>query len=398
MIRHNVKTYFLLTLVAALTVMHTQADELKIKMNGGYEFQSGYNSNNSKQQKHKYISGNRKSFAFNTTANLNIDVYNEIESLFKYGAKIGLETTSRNDRRAASSLYLISDYGKVELGSEKSANAKMKITASSVSCATGGGWDSWATLPLNADYVSYISNNGGFLDAKTREMTKAEYSRKITYYTPEYKGFQAGISYIADTTNAGYSTLSQPVYHAPVRLSPYYHSFRDGLAYGVSYERKFDKEFRAKTSLVGEKAKVDSFSKSSKERLKVKLKDLNTYTLGAEIHYNHYSIAGSYGNYLKSITSNSIGTKERDSNIYSLAGRYKYNKLATSLSLFKSDHQKNGLRAITLGTEYKAAPGLLTYGELTSYKTNGKYTDQKNTRVNDKIAGFVFLLGVKLGI
>jgi len=398
MIKLNVKTYFLLTLVASLTVMHVQADELKIKMNGGFEFQSGHNSNNSKQQKHKYISGNRKDFAFDTSANLNLDVHNEVENLFKYGAKIGLETTSRNDRRAASSLYFISDYGKVELGSEKSANAKMKITASSVSCATGGGWDSWATLPLNANYVSYISNNGGFLDAKTREMTKAEYSRKVTYYTPEYKGFQAGISYIADTTNAGYSTLSQPIYHAPVRLSPYYHSFRDGLAYGITYTHKFDKELRAKTSFVGEKAKVDSFSKSSKQRVKVKLKDLNTYTLGAEVHYNQYSLAGSYGNYLKSITSNSSNTKERDSNIYSLAGRYKYNKLATSLSLFKSDHQKNGLQAITLGAEYKAAPGLLPYGELTSYKTNGRYTDDNNTRVSDKIEGFVFLLGVKLEI
>lgn len=396
MVKLNIKSCVYLAIV--FINMQGYAEELKVKMKGGFEFQAGHNSNDSAMEKHKYISTNRKDFAFNSSANFNLNIHNEVENLFEYGAKLGLETTTKNDRRVASSLYLISNYGKVELGSEKSANAKMKITASSVSCGTGGGWDSWVTLPMNADYVSYISNNGNFLDAKTREMTKAEYSRKISYYTPEYKGFQLGLSYVADTTNAGYSTFNQPAYHSPVRLSTFYHSFRDGLAYGATFEHKFDQELRFKTSFVGEKAKVDSFSKSDKQRVKVKLKDLNTYTLGAEAHYGDYSLAGSYGSYLKSITSNANDTKERDSKIFSLAGRYKYNKLSTSLSLFTSDHQKNGLQAVTLGTEYKAAPGLLPYGEITSYKTDGKYINKDDVKVKDKVRGLLFLLGVKLEI
>ena len=392
----NVKTCFFLTAVLINAVGY--AEELKVKLKGGFEFQAGYNSNNSKLQRFKYISKNRKGFAFNSNANFNVNVQNEIENLFEYGAKIGLETTTRNDRRIASSIYLTSDYGKFELGSEKSANAKMKITASSVSCGTGGGWDSWVILPLNPNYVAYLSNNGGFLDAKTRDMSKAEYSRKVTYYTPEFKGLQAGISYIADTTNTGYSTFNQPIYHSPVKLSPYYHSFRDGLAYGLTYESKFNEEFKIKTSFVGEKAKVDSFSKSNHQQVKVKSKDLNTYTLGAEMHCGQYSIAGSYGNHLKSVTSTSDGSKDRNSDIYSLAGRYKYNKLATSLSIFTSSYKKNELKAVTLATEYKAAPGLLPYGEITSYKTKGNYINKNNIKVKDRINGLLFLLGVKLEI
>lgn len=394
---HKLGIKSLFCLIILLINTQAYAEELKVKLKAGFDFQAGYNNNDSFQEKHKYISTNKKDLAFNSSANFNINIHNEIENLFEYGAKISLETTTRNDRRAASSLYLISDYGKAELGSEKSANAKMKITASSVSCGTGGAWDSWVALPMNANYVSYISNNGNFLDAKTREMTKAEYSRKISYYTPEFKGFQLGLSYVPDTTNAGYTTFNQPAYHSPVKLSPYYHSFRDGFAYGVTFEHKFDQEFRFKTSFVGEKAKVNSFSKLDKQRVKVKLKDLNTYTLGAEAHYGNYSLAGSYGSYLKSLTS-SVNNKEHDSKIFSLAGRYKYNKLSTSLSLFTSDHQKNGLQAITLGTEYKAAPGLVPYGEITSYKTDGKYISSDEAKIKDNVRGHLFLLGVKLEI
>lgn len=379
-----------------LTLTHFTAlgNGLEMKLKGGFEFQSGFNKNNGKKI-HNYVSKNKEHLGFNTSANFSLNIVNKVDMSFEYGAKIGIETTSKNDRRAASSLYLLSDYGKIEAGSEKSANTKMKITGSTIACGTGGGWDSWVTLPLNANYVSYITNNSSYLDAKSREMTKAEYARKITYYTPKYRGFQIGLSYVADTTNAGYTSLNQPVYHSPVKLSPYYHSMRDGIAYGISYEHDFDKDVKIETSFVGEKAKVDSFSKSNKQKVKAKVKDLNTYTLGSVLKFEKYAVALSYADHLKSITQDDANTKNRDSKIYSIGGRYKHNNYAVSLNLFTSDHRKNSVQAVTLATEYKLAPGLLPYIELTNYKTNGSYIKDSN-KVTDKIVGWLLLGGIKL--
>lgn len=114
-------------------------------------------------------------------------------------------------------LYL----GKIEVGSDKSAEDKMKITGYSVSCGVGNGWDSVIVPSADKNLVAYVVNFYTFLDAKTRTTMKSDYSRKISYYTPKFtlnknNSLQFGISYIPDTSNSGHGEIYANEMHTPI--------------------------------------------------------------------------------------------------------------------------------------------------------------------------------------
>jgi hypothetical protein len=104
------------------------------------------------------------------------------EDGWKYGTKIGLQQTTRNDRGVPFAIYTESEYGKVEAGSEKSAGAKMILTGYSVACAGGNGWDAFIISSPSNDkgaQIPYVTNLSSFLDAKTRTSMLSDYSRKM---------------------------------------------------------------------------------------------------------------------------------------------------------------------------------------------------------------------------
>ncbi|WPY01168.1 Porin family protein [Candidatus Trichorickettsia mobilis] len=379
------------TLATTNTTTNTNGTQVKLK--GGFEFQSAFHDHNVNQA--LYISKLNKQVAFNSSGHMNLDINNTDNDAVNFGAKIGLEITTKNDRKAASSLYLITNYGKLELGSDKSATNKMKITGYSIGAGTVGSWDNWTRLVRYPDKIAYIVNFGNFLDSKTREGEKVEYSRKITYFSPNISGFQLGISYIPDSTNTGYAKHNNPVHHnlaKPLKLS---FAIKDGIGYGLSFEHKAKGDLKIKTALVGERGitRVKPCCKGIE-----KFTNLNTYLIGSEIHYKQYALAASYGNYLRSLTSPDIDESSRSTYLYGIGGRYEYStKIATSLHYFFSKHKTNKFNAITFAADYKIASGLLTYTETTHYTTNGQFFNTKTKKISyDKTKGTLLLAGLRL--
>ncbi len=372
------------------------ANQVEVKVKGGIDFQTGWHKNNG-TAKQQYVSSGRKSMGFNSAAHVHLDLQNKIDNFITYGATVAIETTAKNDRRIASFLYVISDYGKLELGSDKSAHNKMRITGYSVGCGTAGAWDSLASLTAYPNDIAYVSSFANFLDAKTRAGDKAEYSRKISYYTPLIHGIQLGISYIPDSSNTGYNSLRTGAYHGPIKPTGYKFVIKDGLAYGASYEGNIG-EVKVKSSIVGETGSVKLYSKTNAPVDKT-VSRLSNYTVGTELHYNQYSVACSYGNYNKSLTSARLDRIGRKTELYSIGGRYKYDKLQASLNYFTSTHKSNNLHAVTIAADYKLAQGFKTYAEVTYYKTNGKFLKVQNGNeisISERIKGAMLLLGAKL--
>ena len=381
------------TLCSINSLAATNSNGTKVMLKGGFEFQSAFHDHNVNQA--LYISRLNKQVAFNSSGHMNLDIKNTDNDAVNFGAKIGLEITTKNDRTAASSLYLITNYGKLELGSDKSATNKMKITGYSIGAGTVGSWDNWTRLVRYPDKIAYIVNFGNFLDSKTREGEKVEYSRKITYFSPNISGFQLGISYIPDSTNTGYAKHNNPIHHnlaKPLKLS---FAIKDGIGYGLSFEHKATSDLKIKTALVGERGitRVKPCCKGIE-----KFTNLNTYLIGSEIHYKQYALAASYGNYLRSLTSPDIDESSRSTYLYGIGGRYEYStKIATSLHYFFSKHKTNKFNAITFAADYKIASGLLTYAETTHYTTNGQFFNTKTKKISyDKTKGTLLLVGLRL--
>ena len=394
--KHYLKYLAYFILQSSLT-LSSSAEEIKpfiVKLNGAIEFQTAFARNNGNSQQ-QYVSKNKKNIGFDSRSHIDIEIINTVKDLFEYGGKLGLETTGRNDRRVASQIFALSNYGKIEVGSDKSAYAKMKVTAYSIASGPGGAWDVFANLASDSSKLVYVTNFGNFLDAKTRTADRVEYSRKISYYTPQIKGMQFGVSYIPDSSNNGHSSYDDE--RSAKLAKPLKTEFiiKDGVSYSLSHEYKND-EVMIKSAIGGELGKIKAVEYNSKN---YKFKNLNTYNIGSEITYGNYGIAASYSNYLKSLTSNQVDLLGRSTYLYAVTGRYKLDKFASSLTYFFGDYKKNKVDAITVALEYKIIKGLLPYVEGTYYTTNGRYLDNNNALSSiksEKCKGAVLVFGTKL--
>ncbi len=379
------------------------AVENVVKVGAVAEVQGIYYNNNGDVTQRK-LSTHQKNFGFYSSGNFLVDYQLVADSGFKYGAKIVIEQTTRNNRGAPLAIYVESDFGKLELGSDKSAGKKMKITGYKSSCATGNGWDAYIISSPKAgtdSTIPYVTNFCSFLDSKTRTSRLTDYSRKITYFTPKFGNedhkFQVGVSYIPDTSNAGHSDIDKNNLHTPVGVSNFKFAIKDGVSYGVTYEGTYNEALSAKLAVVGERGKPIAFDKATLTKQTIKFKDLNTYVVGGEVTYNQVSVSGSYMNYNKSLTNDTIDTKGRNTSIYTAGAKYNFldGKYSASLNHFHSEHKKNKLDATSLGFDYVITNGIKAYAQATYYKAKGFNTQQN---ISDRSKGTIVILGGRVSL
>lgn len=381
-----------LILFFILFYFNASANDMHLKLNGRLDFQSIIYHHDSPDTP---LSPLKETMAFNSSANIIANASNQTDYGMVYGAVVSIKTTNRNSRASSSGIYFTTDYGKLELGSDKSALAKMRITSFSNAAATGGGVDGLINSDPKKTNTLYVTGWANFLDAKARPSGKshnAEYSRKITYYTPEIKGFQIGVSYIPDSTNRGYKTLGgQTESEVKTNSQRYKIHFIEGVACGITYKNKYSESLSTRTAFVFEKAKSVSNSQNPTD---IKFSNLKNYVLGTEIKYKDFSIATSFGDYLKSITNDTINTLGKKTKLYGATARYNIDKLSMSLGQFRSTHYKNKFRSTTLAMDYKIAPGILPYAEITLYNTKGRHMKDSDMNFHST-KGNILLLGTK---
>lgn len=385
----NIKLFSVI--LTLLLPSYAQSNDLSLKLKGSYDFQMGYIKSN-RPSDYKKISSLRNHYAFNSTAYLGFDAKNELDSGLIYGAKIGVETTARSARNSPSSLYFQTEAGKTEFGTEKSAAAIMKISPIT------GSWDTWvrgdatAATGRGAPFVQSFSN---FLDIKMRSPGKTEYSRKITYYTPKFNGIQFGVSYIPDSSNVGYTSINDSsINHTPMFSEKYFFNVKNGLAGGVTYDKKMSQDFKFKLSVVGEHGKVKPKAKSLVSST-VKFKDLNYMTTGAEFVYLDYTFKLAYSDYFKSMTS--VSDANRNTNLYGSSLKYNFTKkFSATAAYFVSNHRSNKVNNVTLACDYKLQPGLQPYAEVTYFRAKGRRLSDNINVPKREHKGAFFLLGTKL--
>ena len=103
-----------------LCLGNASAAESVVKIGSVITVQGAYYKSNGDSTQKKF-STNKKRYGFDSSGNFLLNYQLVSDSGLKYGTKIGLEQTTRNDRGAPISIYVEADYGKLELGSDKSA-------------------------------------------------------------------------------------------------------------------------------------------------------------------------------------------------------------------------------------------------------------------------------------
>ena len=336
------------------------------------------------------ITTNNRNIAFDTAGIVRFEAKGKTKKGLLYVANIDISAdinsnhNQNNNNFARINRALIylqdNDMGRLELGNNDGAASTMLPTANYVAAATGGVGGDWAkyvvlqrpgtstdTIFINPN--DFHMNAGSLLDQQgiLSGLTPIQKSRKITYYTPiiQDTGIQLGISYTPDASNVSFVFPNKVANSTTAPLLGY----RDGFSGGISWKGDIARDNMVKVAVVGEYAQASKEAKSF-------FHDLGSVGVGLSHVYKDFSTAISY-NYLsrsglRKATAASDKTK-KDNYVATLGFAYNIDKKTTvSVTGLMSEKWKNKFYNISLGAQYKLAPGLLPYAEVSFFNMKQK--------------------------
>jgi len=424
--------------VAGLYAGAALADGPKVTIGGYANFEAGVDADdeNSKAYDDAVTAGTRngqpsggissRPQAFRSDTEVDFKIDGKSDMGLGYGGEVDLLADTSTDVQGrgfnASKTFVYGDgnWGRLELGSNVGADGTMKVDAGTIARATGGIDGDWSYFAnANAQYLAMSSlplaygslytapaagaipgtsdAGANFLGNHTEENLD-----KVTYYTPRWAGFQLGVSYLPDETNRGQGTSTPvlPNYDGPDRSKNNPGESSNIVTGGLSYDNKFYGVGLA-AAATGEwgKAENDAYE------------NLAAWNAGLKLSWMGWSAAGSFGDWGKSdrlkaseITQN--GTWYWDAGLayeygpYGISATYLYSKFAcgdavtgagtagagsvTDFCLTATGTATTGtnkFQSVSVGTDYKLAPGLTPYAEVTYFDQNaqGFAYDNKGT-------------------
>ncbi|WP_316975998.1 porin [Shumkonia mesophila] len=137
--------------------------------------------------------GNNRGTAFEMDdVHVHFDGSAKADNGLEYGFHVELEEGGSDSKVGydVANVYLAGGWGRLELGSAPGAEDVFKVGAVSIMADLHAGWDGDLMFDT-VDNAAYIGSNmaGNTDDAN-----------KVTYYTPEFSGFGAAVSYTPDST------------------------------------------------------------------------------------------------------------------------------------------------------------------------------------------------------
>jgi len=348
----------------------------KVTLGGTSDFQVGVVSEDQDT--------NLRSSAFRTETELNVKIDAKTDAGLGYGGQFDLAVSSHNDQDATADqvnhswVYLDGMWGRLEGGSTYGVTSTMKVDASKIARATGG---------IDGDFNYFMSSTAGrviatpdlYLDYGTTGGAQLgdesqEAINKVNYYTPRFAGFQAGVSFLFDTTGADRGI-------ALSRSDNDSGEAENVFLLGLNYEGKFD-QIGFKAGATGELGNAEFATQN----------DLRAWNAGAQVDFMGFSVAGSYGSYGDSLQLKTTGS-DSGTHYWTLGGAYEYGPFGASVTYLDSrvdlGATHNDFSNLSIGADYKLAPGLTPYAEVSFVQLDPTGT------VNDNDAT-VFIAGTQL--
>lgn len=365
---------------AVLVSQAALAEAPKVTVGGFSEFQAGIvgEDNDTALRNHGFRSDNEISFKVN----------GRTDSGLGYGAEIWLEADVTDDADAQGTnasktfVYLEGAWGRFEGGSNLGADQTLKVDASSIARATGGIDGDWYYFVNQGTTANQIIStpdlpiNYGFsaVGGPALGNEAQENLNKVTYYTPRWYGFQAGLSYSVDTDDRGQNvTLAD-------NTAGQFENIWQG---GINYTNQWD-QWGLGLSATAESGDAESNL----------YEDLWAWALGAKVSYMGFSVAASYGDWDDSGALKAPGGND-DSHYWTIGGAYEYGPFGVSVTYLDSEYDvagvgENEFDNLSIGADYKLAPGLTPYAEISFFDQNAV-----GGGLNDN-DGTVFILGTAL--
>lgn len=360
-----------------------EAAGLNVKLGGSYVFEAAWkNQDDIDTPSSGHAATRSRDLVFANDTRVNVSAEGTADNGLKYGAVIELlaDTSGPNDGLGGDAertyLFVEGGFGRIEAGSNYGADQALKVNGASVATGSGGidgNWRRYVNL-TGADSsttVAFVTtpNLPTIENGQNSVSGVLQNANKVSYFTPRFSGFQAGVSYTPDQGDRGTAaSLSS-------ELGAQYEGVISG---GVNYTGQFD-QVGVKVAAVGESGDRESGS----------AEDLSAYEIGAQVSSRGFSVAGSWADWNSSGQSSSA----TEASYWSAGVGYETGPLGLSLTYLSSEVDGAStadfeLTNYVVGVDYKLAPGLTPYLEVAFFDAD----DVANGSTNDN-SGTVAILG-----
>jgi outer membrane protein OmpU len=370
------------TLIGAATLFAGgafAAETPKVTLGGFADFQVGFVSEDN--------DADERSGAFRSDTEVTLRIDGKTDGGLGYGGGIDLEADVEDDvdgqgtNASRTFVYLEGAWGRLQGGSDLGVTNTMKVDASRIARATGGidgdfryfGIQS-ATAQTVIATPDLILDHGGvggaFLSTEASENIN-----KLSYYTPRFAGFQAGVSYLFDTTAGDRGQVLS-------RADNTAGEAENVLIGALNWEGKWN-DFAISLGATGEMGDAEA----------VATEDLRTWQIGAMVKWMGFSVAGSYGDWSDSLRA--VGGGLDDSNFWTLGAAYEMGAFGASVTYLDSQYDvgasEDEFTNVSVGVDYKMAPGFTPYAEVSFFEIDGE-----GALAADENDGTVFIAGTQL--
>ncbi len=328
------------TAVAALAAFSqpaTAAEPMTVTLGGYVDIQFGIWDNDANNETNR---------EFRNDTEVYINARATADNGISYGVDIDIDSADGNNSSAGfdeAHLFISGNFGTLELGDEDGAADALAVYAPG---AVASG-------VLDGDYDQFLGNvppNQGGGPFKAGDSSD---STKITYYTPVFSGFQAGISYAPESGDAG--EMDNVVINTQTGST-------DFVEFGANYQGEFS---GVGVALGFGLSRFDNAGQ-----------DFLAWHVGAQFSYAGFTFGGGY------VDQDEAGGIDDGWNI---GAQYDFGPVGVGIQYAQTDSvatNNDTTEAVGGGLEYAIAPGLTAYTEVIWY-------DDETT--NDD--GFLWMLG-----
>jgi outer membrane protein OmpU len=378
-------------LIGAATLLSgaALAEDPKVTVGGFNTFEAGYTQSD--------FDNNLRNRAFRNSTEVHFNIAGKSDAGINYGAEIDLNADidgagngSSTSGQTNAGLNAHRTYawvggdawGHFEMGSNDGAARTLKVDAANIARATGGIDGDWTYFADVNSKTGTVGNGSGgafgvgtgtgiFITAPRLPVEHGPASgfaneqwsnnNKVTYYSPKVSGFQLGVSYSPDLANRGQATNRVDLLTSPATAA------RDIWEGGLSYEGQFD-QIGVAAAVTGETGHAVNGSAA---------KNLNAWNAGAKVSFMGFSVAGSYGDWSDSFATNAAGANPENS-YWTAGAAYETGPFGISATYLNSETKLTGIKDkfqdVSVGVDYKLAPGLTPFVEWTYYDMDPKGT------------------------
>jgi len=218
-------------IVGAAVLMASPAAAQELKLSGFQQFMaSGGDSD---------ADGSDRGFAFSTNTEIHVNGSIMADNGITFGFRVEIEAdTGAGNNVDENSIWASGSFGKLEFGNNDGAEDTFMVNGSNSGVDYGGVGNPTSNFLSSA----YITGTRTSVD-----MRESSDATKITYTTPNFNGFSAGISYTPDTADG----VDGNAFHAAAADGAH-----DHIGVGLGYEGEFN-GVGIELGLVGQYATFD---------------------------------------------------------------------------------------------------------------------------------------------